>query len=81
MVVGYIESSSASLTDILHKPNLWDEWLNKFEKEKLPVTTRSYFRSLAKFYSFLKCENIDMNFFVRTVDQFDRPNEALGQLL
>ena len=61
LVVNYIDSSSPSLTNILQRIKLRNEWLNRFEKEKQPGTTKSYLGSLAQFYSFLKCENIDVN--------------------
>lgn len=60
LVVSYIDSSSPSLTGILKKKLLRDEWLSKFEKEKRPGTIKSYLGSLNQFYAFLRCENVDV---------------------
>lgn len=60
LVISYVDNSNPTINNILHKNTLRDNWLNKFDKEKKPGTVKSYLGSLNQFYSFLKCEKVDV---------------------
>ena len=54
----YIDKENPTLSNILHKHTLRDEWLSRFEKVRRPGTVGSYLGALHQFYVFLECEKL-----------------------
>ena len=60
IIISYIASFKPNLQCILDKKIVRDEWLVKFENRKQPGTVKSCLGTLSNFYTFLKCENVDV---------------------
>ena len=56
LVTEFIDAENPSFTMVHSKNSLRDDWLTKFEKEKIPGTLKSYLGTLNKFYVYLQAE-------------------------